>query len=146
MKCSIAFSITLILVIGLGVGISAAQTQAAAKPAIFAQKLVDEALAKHQDVVIIAMHVTPPGKTDNVIIASNIGRYGKKADESALPGLSSTTSRATTRGKWRKPLSRFGMSGKRERLPKRAFSHQRNEYSAARRLSRKLQGMSPGEP
>jgi hypothetical protein len=81
MKCSIAFSITLILVIGLGVGISAAQTQAAAKPAIFAQKLVDEALAKHPDVVIIAMHVTPPGKTDNVVIASNIGRYGKKADE-----------------------------------------------------------------
>jgi len=48
---------------------------------IFAQKLVDEALAKHKDVIILAMHVTPPGKTDNVIIASNIGRIGKKADE-----------------------------------------------------------------
>lgn len=80
MKCSIAFS-TLILIAGLGAEISAAQTKSAAKPAIFAQKLVDEALAKHPDVVIIAMHVTPPGKTDNVIIASNIGRYGKKADE-----------------------------------------------------------------
>jgi hypothetical protein len=31
--------------------------------------------------VIMAMHVTPPGKPDNVIIASNIGRIGKKADE-----------------------------------------------------------------
>ena len=80
MKRSIAFS-TLILVIGLGAGISAAQTKSAAKPAIFAQKLVDEALVKHPEVVIIAMHVTPPGKTDNVVIASNIGRYGKKADE-----------------------------------------------------------------
>ena len=80
MKCSIAFS-TVILVIGLGVGISAAQTKPANKPAIFAQKLVDEALAKHSEVIIIAMHVTPPGKSDNVIIASNIGRYGKKADE-----------------------------------------------------------------
>lgn len=80
MKRSIAFS-TLILVIGLGVGISAAQTKSTAKPAIFAQQLVDEALAKHPEVVIIAMHVTPPGKTDNVVIASNIGRYGKKADE-----------------------------------------------------------------
>ena len=80
MKCSIAFS-TVILVIGLGVGISAAQTKPATKPAIFAQKLVDEALAKHPEVIIIAMHVTPPGKTDNVIIASNIGRYGKLADE-----------------------------------------------------------------
>jgi hypothetical protein len=79
MKRSIAFS-TLLLVLGLGVGISTAQTTSA-KPAIFAQKLVDEALTKHPEVVIIAMHVTPPGKTDNVIIASNIGRYGKKADE-----------------------------------------------------------------
>jgi hypothetical protein len=29
----------------------------------------------------LAMHVTPPGKTENVIIASNNGRIGKKADE-----------------------------------------------------------------
>lgn len=48
---------------------------------IYAQKLLDEALAKHKNVVIMAFHVTPPGKTDNVIIASNIGRIGKKADE-----------------------------------------------------------------
>ena len=54
---------------------------AQAKPDIFAQKLVDETLAKYPDVVILAFHVTPPGKTDNVIIASNIGRIGKKADE-----------------------------------------------------------------
>lgn len=48
---------------------------------IYAQKLLDETLAKHKEVVIMAMHVTPPGKTENVIIASNIGRIGKKADE-----------------------------------------------------------------
>lgn len=48
---------------------------------IYAQKLVDETLAKHKEVVVMAMHVTPPGQTDNVIIASNIGRIGKKADE-----------------------------------------------------------------
>src|SRR5260370_34512785 len=48
---------------------------------IYAQKLLDETLSKHKDVVIMAMHVTPPGKTENVIIASNIGRIGKKADE-----------------------------------------------------------------
>jgi iron complex outermembrane receptor protein len=47
----------------------------------YAQKLLDETLARHKEVVIMAMHVTPPGKTDNVIIASNIGRIGKKADE-----------------------------------------------------------------
>lgn len=48
---------------------------------IYAQTLVDETLARHKEVVIMAMHVTPPGKTENVIIASNIGRIGKKADE-----------------------------------------------------------------
>jgi len=51
---------------------------------IFAQKLLDATLSKHKEVVIMAMHVTPPGKTDNVIIASNIGRIGKKADEDDL--------------------------------------------------------------
>jgi len=53
-------------------------------PKIFAQKLVNETLAKHKDVIIMAMHVTPPNKDENVIIASNIGRYGKKADEDDL--------------------------------------------------------------
>src|ERR1700751_4766145 len=48
---------------------------------IYAQKLLDEALANHKEVVIMAMHVTPPGQSENVIIASNIGRIGKKADE-----------------------------------------------------------------
>src|SRR5712664_2525603 len=48
---------------------------------IFAQNLLDATLSKHKDVLVMAMHVTPPGKTENVIIASNIGRIGKKADE-----------------------------------------------------------------
>jgi len=53
-------------------------------PAPRAQKLVDEAMAKHPEVVIIALHVVPPHQKDNVIIASNIGRLGKKADEDDL--------------------------------------------------------------
>jgi hypothetical protein len=57
------------------------QKNTAEQPRIFAQKLLNETLARHPDVVIMAMHVTPPSKTDNEIIASNIGRYGKKADE-----------------------------------------------------------------
>ena len=47
----------------------------------YAQKLVDEALAKHPDVVILAMHVKSPTDAEYPIIASNIGRIGKKADE-----------------------------------------------------------------
>ncbi len=50
----------------------------------YAQKLVDETLAKHTDLLILVMHVTPPNRSDNVIIASNIGRIGKKADEDDL--------------------------------------------------------------
>jgi hypothetical protein len=51
---------------------------------IYAQQLVDQAAAKHPEVLVIAMHVTPPNSSDNVIIASNIGRIGKKADEDDL--------------------------------------------------------------
>lgn len=51
------------------------------QPITFAQKLVNDTLAKHKEVVIMAFHVTPPNQTENVIIASNIGRIGKKADE-----------------------------------------------------------------
>jgi hypothetical protein len=51
---------------------------------IYAQTLIDRAVARHPDVLVLAMHVTPPKSTDNVIVASNIGRIGKKADEDDL--------------------------------------------------------------
>ena len=44
----------------------------------FAQKLVDEALAKHPEVILLAIHAGAP-KYD--IIASNFGRIGKLGDE-----------------------------------------------------------------
>lgn len=46
-----------------------------------AQKLVDAAMAKHPELQILMMHVTPIGAKDNIILASSIGRHGKKADE-----------------------------------------------------------------
>lgn len=70
------WALTLLLVFGSVLMVSAQEGKK-----IYAQKLLDETLAKHKEVVIMAMHVTPPGKTENVIIASNIGRIGKKADE-----------------------------------------------------------------
>lgn len=51
------------------------------QPAPYAQKLVNQELAKHPEIVIMAMHVIPPDSADNQIIASNIGRIGKKADD-----------------------------------------------------------------
>ena len=55
-----------------------------APPKIYAQHLVDLALAAHPDVVVLAIHATPPHASDNVIVASNIGRIGKKADDDDL--------------------------------------------------------------
>src|SRR5215470_10093685 len=75
---------TLLALAGCGLLFCVGVTKGQETQKIFAQKLVDEALAKHKEVIILAMHVTPPGKTDNVIIASNIGRIGKKADEDDL--------------------------------------------------------------
>jgi hypothetical protein len=80
--------LTAVVLVVTGASVHAQQAAAAAKPwapegqkKIFAQKLVDDTLAKHLDVIILALHVTPPDHPDNVIIASNIGRIGKKADE-----------------------------------------------------------------
>jgi iron complex outermembrane receptor protein len=51
------------------------------KAAPFAQKLVDEALAKHPQVLLLAIHAGAP-KYD--IVASNFGRIGKLGDEDDL--------------------------------------------------------------
>jgi hypothetical protein len=61
-----------------------AQSTDAVKPHTYAQKLVDQELAKHPDIVILVFHVISPDGSDYPIIASNIGRYGKKADEDDL--------------------------------------------------------------
>lgn len=47
----------------------------------FAQKLVDQALAKHPEVLLIAIHAGAPKYW---IIASNFGRIGKLGDEDDL--------------------------------------------------------------
>ena len=51
------------------------------KTAPLAQKLVDDALAKHSEVILLAIHGGAP-KYD--IIASNFGRIGKLGDEDDL--------------------------------------------------------------
>lgn len=46
----------------------------------YAQHLVDQGLARHSDVLILAIHAATPKNRDPEILASNIGRIGKKAD------------------------------------------------------------------
>lgn len=48
-------------------------------PAPFAQALVNDALAQHPEILLIAIHAQPPGHK-NLIIASNFGRIGKIGD------------------------------------------------------------------
>ena len=53
-------------------------------PTTYAQKLTVKTVAAHPDVLVMMIHATPPGGASNVIIGSNIGRFGKKADEDDL--------------------------------------------------------------
>lgn len=50
----------------------------------YAQALVDRTVARHPEIIILAIHSTPPGSPVNVITGSTIGRIGKKADEDDL--------------------------------------------------------------
>ena len=59
-----------------------AETRAPEK--IYAQELVNRIVEKYPDLLVVAMHVTPPSESENVIIASNVGRIGKRADEEDL--------------------------------------------------------------
>ena len=62
----------------------AAQMNSVPKPDTYAQKLVDRELARHSDIAILVFHIANPDRSDYPIVASNIGRYGKKADEDDL--------------------------------------------------------------
>jgi hypothetical protein len=53
-------------------------------PSNYGQQLVDQLLAKHPEIQILALHANIPKTSDNVIVASNIGRIGKKGDEDDL--------------------------------------------------------------
>src|SRR5438552_18969734 len=56
----------------------AGSTLAPAK--IYAQELVNQTVAKYPDLLVVAMHVTARHGFDNVVIASNLGSFGEKAD------------------------------------------------------------------
>jgi hypothetical protein len=50
----------------------------------YAQRLVDEVMAAHPELLVVAMHVASLAGDDYPIVASSIGRIGKKADEDDL--------------------------------------------------------------
>jgi hypothetical protein len=48
---------------------------------ILAQKLVNELMAAHSELVVIGLHATAPGATEQTMIATNLDRVGKKDDD-----------------------------------------------------------------
>ena len=55
---------------------------------IVAQKLVDDLVAKHPDLVRVGLHLTPPDRTDNMIVACNVAaRIGRKSDPEDLKAM-----------------------------------------------------------
>jgi iron complex outermembrane receptor protein len=74
-------TIAMLLVLALA-GYTLAQQAKGQEKRTYAQKLVDNLFEKRQDLVSLGIHVTPPGGSDNVIIASNVkSKLGKKSSE-----------------------------------------------------------------
>ena len=69
---------------GLAVMAAAAHADEAKKPPLidnsYGHHLIQQQLAGHPKVAVMAMHAKPPGYDQSVIVASNIGRLGKPAD------------------------------------------------------------------
>jgi iron complex outermembrane receptor protein len=47
---------------------------------IYAQKLANELMAQNSDLVVVGLHVTPPGTGVERMVASNLDRIGKEDD------------------------------------------------------------------
>lgn len=50
----------------------------------YAQMLVKDLMRRHPDLLVVAMHATAPGATDNTIVATNLDRIGKASDDDDL--------------------------------------------------------------
>lgn len=85
-KFSLLTSCALLLVFGTIAG--NAQTASAPAPKIYAQKLVNETLAAHPELMGFELASTPPGKTQCVTIASNETKgIGEKCDKDEFTAM-----------------------------------------------------------
>jgi hypothetical protein len=53
----------------------------AADNKVYAQKIVNEEMASHPELLVIGMHGVAPGASESRMIASNLDRIGKKDDD-----------------------------------------------------------------
>jgi hypothetical protein len=56
----------------------------AADNPIYAQKLVNEQMSKHPELLVIGLHAAKPGSKKSTMIATNLDRIGKADDEDDL--------------------------------------------------------------
>jgi iron complex outermembrane receptor protein len=64
--------------------LGSASARADATRTTYAQMLVSDLMRRHPDLLVVAMHVTAPGASDNTIIATNLDRIGRKSDDDDL--------------------------------------------------------------
>src|SRR4051794_3482185 len=72
-----------------GGSVASAADEAAAVPnwgkaadnRILAQRLVNEQMAKHADLLVFGLHAIAPGAKEQTMIACNLDRIGKKDDD-----------------------------------------------------------------
>ncbi len=63
-------------------------THSALPRSVLAQKLADDLARNHPDLVRVGLHVTPPGGSENIIVASNVAaKVGQKSDLEDLKAL-----------------------------------------------------------
>ncbi len=60
----------------------------------YGQHLVDTLITKYPELLLVGLHVTPPGSENNIITASNFGRIGKLADADDLGVIRSGKAKA----------------------------------------------------
>jgi hypothetical protein len=48
---------------------------------IYGQKLVNELMAEHPELVVVGLHAVPPGAKDEIMFATNLDRVGKQDDD-----------------------------------------------------------------
>lgn len=76
--------VSLALFLGSVAALPAADAPVLGKAAdnkIYAQKLVNEVMATHPDLLVVGFHAIKPGTKDQVMIASNLDRIGKDDDD-----------------------------------------------------------------
>lgn len=64
--------------------LGAASMRAEVVHTTYAQMLVNDLMRKYPSLLVVAMHVTAPGASNNTIIATNLDRVGKVSDDDDL--------------------------------------------------------------